>query len=243
MSTPALPWSPTIVRLGVRSVLGRRRGALMALLPAVLLSLAVLVRSLVGADPDAASGTTYALGIVVLVPLLALLVTSGLVSPEIDDGSVVYLLAKPIARWRIVVSKLVVAGGCTTLLGALPVLVSAFVLGGEVGPALSFALAALLGGLGYCALFAWLSVGRRHAVVLGLVYLLIWEGLLGGLLDGVRWLSLTRWSAAVVEATSEVDLGAGVPTAYAVVALAVVVLGGAALTARGLGRYDLRGDE
>ena len=45
-----------------------------------------------------------------------------------------------------------------------------------------------------------------------------------------------------IDFSAEVDLGAGVPTAYAVVALAVVVLGGAALTARGLGRYDLRGD-
>ena len=55
----------------------------------------------------------------------------------------------------------------------------------------------------------------RHAVVIGLIYLLIWEGLLGGLLDGVRWLSITRWAGAITDEVADdstlvEDLGAGV---------------------------------
>ena len=42
------PISGTIVRLGVRSVFGRRRVVLLFLLPLVLVGLAVLVRVLVG---------------------------------------------------------------------------------------------------------------------------------------------------------------------------------------------------
>ena len=45
------------------------------------------------------------------MPLVALLATSGLLAPEIDDGSIAYLLAKPISRHTIVASKLVVAIG------------------------------------------------------------------------------------------------------------------------------------
>ena len=60
----------------------------------------------------------------------------------------------------------------------------------------------------------------RHAVVIGLIYLLIWEGLLGGLLDGVRWLSITRWSAEIVDQIADLYLVDDLPLAYAVVAAA-----------------------
>ena len=59
------------------------------------------------------------------------------------------------------------------------------------------------------------ALGRhRHAVVVGLVYLLVWEGLLGGLLDGVRWLSITRWSAEVADRVAGLTLVA-LPLTYA----------------------------
>ncbi len=81
------------------------------------------MRVLVGEDADAAEGTLYGLGLVVIVPLVALLAMSGLLAPEIDDGSISYLLAKPISRHTIVASKLVVAVACVLVFGALPMLV------------------------------------------------------------------------------------------------------------------------
>ena len=103
--------SPTIVRLGVLSIFGRRRGILLFVLPVILVGLSVLVRALVGQDDDATEATLYNLGLIVVVPLVALLATSGLLAPEIDDGSISYLLAKPISRHTIVASKLLVAFG------------------------------------------------------------------------------------------------------------------------------------
>ena len=43
--------SPTIVRLGARSIFGRWRGVLLFVLPVILVGLSVLVRALVGEDP------------------------------------------------------------------------------------------------------------------------------------------------------------------------------------------------
>ena len=83
----------------------------------------------------------------------------------------------------------------------------------------------------------------RHAVVFGLVYLLIWEGLLGGLLDGIRWLSVTRWSAEVVDQIADLELVDNLPITYAVVALVVVMVGGLWLTGRKLQAFNLTGDE
>ena len=239
------PISGTIVRLGIRSVFGRRRGVLLFLLPLVLIGLSVLVRVLVGEDPTAARDTLYGLGLVVIVPLVSLLATTGVLAPEIDDGSISYLLAKPISRHTIVISKLVVAATCVLLFAALPMLVAGLVLLIDEPPlAVGFALGSLVGGLAYCALFALLSVLTRHAVVVGLIYLLIWEGLLGGLLDGVRWLSITRWAGAIAqEVPDDITLVEGLGPGYAVAATAVVIVLGTWLTGQRLRAFNLTGDE
>jgi ABC-2 type transport system permease protein len=236
--------SVTIVRLGVRSIFGRWRGILLVVLPLVLLGISLLVRGLVGDDLDAAEGTLYGLGLVVIVPLLALLAMSGLLAPEIDDGSISYLLAKPISRHTIVASKLVVAVSCVFVFGALPMLAAGLVLrSGSPSFAVGFALASLVGGTAYCAIFALLSVMTRHAVVIGLIYLLVWEGLLGGLLDGIRWLSVTRWSAELVDQVAGLELVDQLPLAYALIALAAVLGGGTWLTGWQLRSFNLTGDE
>jgi ABC-2 type transport system permease protein len=236
--------SRTIVRLGVRSIFGRWRGVLLFVLPLVLLALSVLVRVLVGQDDDGARQALYGLGLVVIVPLVALLATSGLLAPEIDDGSISYLLAKPISRHTIVASKLLVALGCVLAFGAVPMLLAGLVVRtDEPSLGVGFAVGALVGGAAYCAVFALLSVMTRHAVVIGLIYLLIWEGLLGGLLDGVRWLSITRWSAALVDEIADVTLVEDLPLTYAVVAAVVAIALGTWLTGRRLQAFNLTGDE
>jgi ABC-2 type transport system permease protein len=236
--------STTVVRLGAQSIFGRWRGVLLFALPVVLIGLAVLVRALVGEDHDSAEAVLYGLGLVVVVPLVALLATSGLIAGEIDDGSISYLLAKPVSRYTIVASKLVVALACVLAFGAVPMAIAGVVLlPGTPSFGLGFALGSLLGGAAYCALFSWLSVLTRHAVVIGLIYLLIWEGLLGGLLDGIRWLSVTRWSAEVVDRVAGLELVDHLPLAYALVALAAVLALGVWATARKLQGFNLTGDE
>ena len=232
------------MRLGARSIFGRWRGILLFVLPVILIGLAALVRGLAGEDADAAQHVLYGLGLVVDVPLVALLATSGLLAAEIDDGAISYLLAKPVSRYTIVASKLVVALVCVLAFGALPVLVGGLVLlPSTPSVAVGFAVAAVLGGAAYCAVFAWLSVLTRHAIVFGLVYLLIWEGLLGGLLDGIRWLSITRWSSEVVDRIASLELVDDLPLTYALIALVVAIVGGVWLTGRKLQAFNLTGDE
>jgi ABC-2 type transport system permease protein len=237
--------SPTVVRLGTRSVFGHKRGILLFLLPVLLIGLAGLIRGLAGQDPRIAVDVLTNLGLTVVVPLVALLATTGLLAPEIDDGSISYLLAKPISRHTIVLSKLLVAFGCVVAFAVVPMYVAALILySDEPGLALAFAAGSLTGGAAYCALFAFLSVLTRHAVVIGLIYLLVWEGLLGGLLDGVRWLSVTRWARAITEEVSPgFDVVENLGATYAVIATLVVLLLGTYLTGRRLRAFNLTGDE
>jgi len=235
----------TVARLGVRSVFGRRRGVLLFILPLVLIGLAILVRAMVGQDETAANATLIGLGLAVLMPLVALIATTGVLAPEIDDGSIAYLLAKPVSRHAIVAAKMLVAVGCVLVFAAVPMLVAGLILlTDEPRAGVAYAAGALLGGAAYCALFALLSVMTRHAVVIGLIYLLVWEGLLGGLLDGVRWLSITRWSAAVIEQVDGgIEISERLGATYAVVATLVVIVAGTWFTGWRLRGFNLTGDE
>ena len=134
-----------------------------------------------------------------LLPLLGLIAGTGVIGPEIDDGSIVYLLAKPLNRPVIVVTKLAVAIGVITLFGALPMFIAGMVLVGEVGFALSYAIGALAAGMAYCALFLLLAVVTRNAVVIGLLYALIWESLIGQFVPGAQALSIQQWGLALTE--------------------------------------------
>ncbi|CAA9326895.1 MAG: Integral membrane protein [uncultured Friedmanniella sp.] len=238
------PVNTTVAWLGLRSLFGRRRGILLFVLPLVLVALAVLAGVLV-ASPAVADEILYQLGLVVVVPLVALIATTGVLSSEIDDGSVVYLLAKPLPRLTIVVSKLVVAIGCVLVFAAVPLLVAGLILDSDT-PRLGvgFAVGGLAGGLTYCALFAFASVLTRHAVVVGLIYVLIWEGLLGGLLDGIRWLSVTWWSAAITdEVFGGPPLVEKMSLTYAISATVVVIVGATWLASHRLRGYNYTADE
>ncbi len=198
----------TVASLTRRSLLGRRRTVVLLLLPLALLALCTLARVLAGLDPGLARELDRTLapdllgtfGIAVLMPLLSLVAGTGSIGPEIDEGSIVYLLAKPINRYSIVLTKLLVAIGVVVAFGVLPVFLAGVVLTGEVGAVtVGHALGALVGGTAYSALFLLLAVLTKNAVVVGLIYALIWESLVGGLVPGAQTLSVQQWSLAVVE--------------------------------------------
>jgi ABC-2 type transport system permease protein len=236
----------TVIRLGLRSVLGRRRGVLLFVLPAVLILVAIVVRALAGTDPSGAGEVIGRLGLGVVLPVVALVASTSVLAPEIDDGSIVYLLATPTSRLSLAASKLLVAIGATVAFAVLPIVVAAVVLvTGEPVVAVAYGIGALAGGVAYTALFLWLSSVMRHAVVIGLIYVLLWEGLLGGLVAGVRWVSITRWGGAVAGAVTDRvhTLSPHLGAPYAVIATLIVLLGAALLTARRLQGLNLTGDE
>jgi ABC-2 type transport system permease protein len=222
----------TVVRLTARSLLGRRRALLLLALPAVLLLLAVLFRTLGGVDDRTTVDLLGGLAVGTLVPLLALIAGTGAIGPEIDDGSIVYLLAKPVRRSTVATSKTVVAAAVVTVFGAVPVVLAGVVLSGTSSRlALAYGLGALVAGITYAALFLLLAVVTRHAVILGLLYAIVWESLVGTFVPGAQKLSIQQWSlsltkhvvgtdvAARLSITAAVGLGVAVPL------LLVVALG------------------
>jgi ABC-2 type transport system permease protein len=198
----------TVASLTSRSLLGRRRTVVLLVLPLALLGLCVLARILASLDEDIArdldgplpADLLGAFGIAILMPLLTLIAGTGAIGPEIDEGSIVYLLAKPLNRHTIVVTKLLVAFGVVVAFGAIPIFIAGIGLTGEVGEVtVAFTAGALVAGAAYASLFLLLAVVTRNAVVVGLIYALVWESLVGGLVPGAQALSVQQWSLAVVQ--------------------------------------------
>ncbi|ACZ84131.1 ABC transporter permease [Streptosporangium roseum] len=234
-----------IAGISYRALLGRRRIWLLIILPVVLIGLAVLLR-LIGSDGENATITlmrTFAIG--TMLPLLGLIAGTGVIAPEIDDGTIIHLLAKPISRPVIAQTKFLVAASIVALFAAVPTFVAAYLLVGlESGVASGFAFGALVGGVAYAAVFMLLGVLTRHAVTIGIVYALVWEGVVGNFVPGARRFSIQQWAQSIADQLSsspffstEITLGFAVP------ALLIVTIGAVVWAGQRLRSFSLTGDE
>ncbi|MGH3937997.1 MAG: ABC transporter permease subunit [Pseudonocardiaceae bacterium] len=232
----------TIAGLTTRGLLGRRRFLLLLPAPLLVVGLALLSRSF-GVDPELwGPPVLVGLGLVVVLPVVALVVGTGVLGSEIDDGTVVHILATPIPRWQIIVPKLAVAAGVTTITAALPLAVAG-VLADSARLGLGLAVGCAVGALAYCALFLALSLLTRRPVLLGLVYVLVWEGLLGNLVPGARVLSIQQYTVAIADTIAPTPLLDGrVVLPVAVVMSAIITVAATGLAIDRLRSFSLAGE-
>jgi len=232
----------------LRALLGRRRSILMLILAAMPIVLGLLVRvnerELRG---ETLGATLDGFVVRVVLPLIALVFGTAALGSELDDGTAVHILTKPIERWRIILAKVAVAGTLTAAL-VIPstVLAGIFMGGGGSGSlatTFAFALATFIGSYVYAAIFLVLSVATSRGLIIGLAYSLIWEGILAGLLPGSQVFSVREYIGGIAAALAP----AGVPESligssgllYAAVALGLAIVIGSAR----LATYEVRGTE
>jgi ABC-2 type transport system permease protein len=225
-----------ILHLTLRQMLGRGRTILIGLL-ALLPVLVALVYRLGSQDTDQQEWAATVLldGFVVttLLPLAALVYGTAALGVEIEDGTAVYLLSKPIRRSQIVVAKITASWMVTTA----TVLSSGLVAGAialygkpKAGILLGFGVGIVLGGLVYSALFVMLSVITSRALIAGLIYVFIWEGLVNGLFAGTRLLSVRHYTLGVADWFVDLPPSAFDAALAPATALALMLVFGAAAT-------------
>jgi ABC-2 type transport system permease protein len=235
-----------LVHVTARGVLGRRRTWLMVLLAALPVGVALVIR-LGGGQPSVPT-ILDTLVIRTVMPLLALVLGTSVLGSELEDGTAVYLMVKPIPRWRILLAKMAVAAGITVIL-VIPATVATALLtsgrGALSGPeAVAYALAVSAGGVAYACAFVALSAFTGRALIVGLCYVLIWEGTLSGLLEGTRFLSIRQ---ATLGLTAQVTGATGTPApldpGVAATILLVTVVGAMLLGTYRLSRFEIRGTD
>lgn len=220
----------TIARITARALFGRRRFLFLLPLPILLIGLPLLASSL-GAQPqDWGEPVIVGLGLAVVLPVVALVVGTGVLGSEIDDGTLAHILAKPLRRSEIIFSKYVVAVVITAATAGIPLFITGL-LATSTSLAVGLAVGAVIGSLAYCALFLLLSLVTRRPVLLGLIYVLVWEGLLGNLLTGTRVLSITQYVQAVADRIAQSDVLDTTVTFPVALAMTFIFAAGATLLA------------
>ena len=108
---------PEIFRVTVRQLLGRRRTVLLLLLAALPLLLALVFRLFDRIDVESYSTSAFeGVLIAIVLPLTAVLFGTGAFGAELDEGTALYLLAKTLPRWAVVLSTATAAAALTLLL-------------------------------------------------------------------------------------------------------------------------------
>jgi ABC-2 type transport system permease protein len=233
----------TVAAITVRAMLGRRRAVVFAIPAVVLIALTLILRASHPAAlvwPDTVLGD---FGFSILLPLTALIIGTGVLGAEIDDGSVVHLLATPVPRGDVIVTKFAVSTALTALFAAVPELVAGLLAPHAAKLAFALFVGALAGAAVYSAVFVLASVLTSRAIAYGLLYVAVWEGLLSNTVGGVRILSVAHYSLGIANAINpDKNLNAGLGLSTSLVLAIVVTVGGLTLAARRLRTFSLTGD-
>jgi ABC-2 type transport system permease protein len=236
-------FNPVVAAITVRAALGRRRALLFAIPAVILIALTLVLRASrpAGAPwPDRVLGD---FGFSVLLPLTALIIGTGVLGAEIDDGSAIHLLATPVRRSAVVVTKFSVAAVVTMLFAAVPELVAGLLAPNSGKLAVALFVGALVGSVIYSAVFVMASVLTTRAIAVGLLYVLIWEGLLGNLVGGARILSVAHYSLGIANAIyPDQNFNAGLSLSTSLILGVVVTVGALVLATRRLSAFAIKGE-
>lgn len=198
----------TVAYITTRGLFGRRRALLLLPLPLLLIGLALLCRAYDVNPADWGQPVLVGLGLAVVLPVLTLIVGTGVLGSEVEDGTIVHILTKPLPRRDIILAKLGVAVAVTAVTSAVPLFVAGY-LASSARLGTGLAVGAIVGAFAYSALFLLLSLVTRRPVLLGLVYILVWEGLLGRFVSGTRVLSIEQYVITIADRVAPTDLLTG----------------------------------
>lgn len=238
---PSLGAAGRLLAISTRGL--ARTGRTLALAGIALLPVLVAVAQRV--DGEEASSEVYAdligqLLIPTVVAFVALVLAASAIGDDREDGTILLVVATSIPRILLAGAKAASAWLVAILVLIPSVLATAFILGQASPSRIAWPLIAVgLVASAYAGVFAWVSLLTRRAIIVGAVYVLLWEGTIATFAESADRLSIAaygrRIAAAGVDGIDAPDVG----LATAVVVLLLVCGLGVGLAARALRRVEL----
>jgi ABC-2 type transport system permease protein len=235
----------SVYHLTLRQLAGRWRLAIIA----VLASLPVIITLVNLADDNALSiweFDTAILGTMLagsILPLVVLAIGGAAFGNEVEDRTLANLTLAPIARWRIALPKfLAVMTIAAPFIAASGLLTAHIAFLGDTRATVAVTVSVLAGVAMYASVFVFLGLVSSHAIGIGLLYIVIWEGFFAGFVSGVRLLSIRYYAIAIMHAIDPRRFALAddtLPAIAAVIATAVVTGGFLVLSTRRLRSMDV----
>ncbi len=182
-----------------------------------------------------------------IFPLAALVLANNAFGNEVADRTLPYLTMKPMSRLRIVVEKFTGASLLTVVAFLVGLVATWAVVRADSGVQDARVLgamvvAAIFGLLAYEALLLLLSLLVPRALVVGVVYALLWESVLARFLPGIRLLSVRHYTASIFVRLLHdpvATISGPARLSSAIIVLIMVVAAGLLLASARLRRMDL----
>lgn len=234
----------SVYLLTLRQLFSRWRLLIMTVLASMPVCIAMLTLHS-GSAPTVAEFETAVFSAMLagsIAPLAVLAIATAAFANEIEDKTLANLTLAPVPRWRIAVPKLFAA---VTIAGSFMVL-SAFAAGyvaflGDATATLAVTVSVLVGVAVYASAFVWLGLMTTQAIGVGLLYIVLWEGLFSGYVSGVRFFSIRSYAIAVMHGLDPRRFAEAEHVSFGVaIAASAIVFGGFLwLSIRRLRRMDV----
>jgi ABC-2 type transport system permease protein len=150
-------------------------------------------------EPVSTYATLSSLMVFQILPLASAIFSSAIVSAEVEQKTIVYLLTRPIPRWQLLLFRMLASVLVVFVIGALAItVVSLAVFRGLGHPQFGRDLvAAFVGAFAYGGLFTLLSLLINRSMIVSLLFAFGWETAVPRLPGDIQMLSINSYLASI----------------------------------------------
>jgi ABC-2 type transport system permease protein len=201
----------TVYLLTIRQHMHGKRWMVMGVLFLLPVALAIIIRATAPDVPGIWLEFLLAFVFIpqALLPLVALIYASGIIRDEQEDQTITYLLIRPIPKWALFGMKLFATLTTTIVLTAIFTVLTyaAIYVGGDAGgeniPLRCLKAVGIhcLAVAAYCCLFGLMSFLTKHILIVGILYILVFEWLLANLPFSIRLVTVIYYARLIAYRT------------------------------------------
>jgi ABC-2 type transport system permease protein len=154
-------------------------------------------------------------GLSLVVPVTALVFAAASLGDPDEEGTLVYLWLRPVARSRIVGAAAMASFTVAWPVVVIPLAVAAAATGGGANLVAGTVASATVALFAYTGLFCALGLVAKRALVWGLLYIFIWEGFVATAADSAARLAVRTYARSILSGVADAPLRGTVVTAPA----------------------------